>query len=79
MNKLTIFVQGKCSDLGYTAIYKDDDIVFEKDGYIPRSLGIGGGDYIELEIDVETGMVVNWGSERVKATIAKLIEDNDED
>ena len=32
----------------------------ESDGYVPSGFGIGGGDYIELEIDFETGQILNW-------------------
>ncbi len=28
--------------------------------YVPSDLGIGGGDYIDLEIDLDTGQIINW-------------------
>ena len=31
-----------------------------RQGYVPRNLGIGGGDYIRLTIDTETGKVEGW-------------------
>ena len=30
------------------------------DGYVPKNLGIGGGDEINLEIDIDTGKIVGW-------------------
>lgn len=32
----------------------------ERDGYVPKGLGIGSGDYISIEIDLETGQIVGW-------------------
>lgn len=52
-------ISGKCSDM-FSANYSDDDGCVEYDGYVPRNLGIGGGDYIELNIDMETGLILNW-------------------
>jgi hypothetical protein len=30
------------------------------DGYVPYGLGIGGSDYLELKVDIETGQILNW-------------------
>lgn len=30
------------------------------DGYVPYGLGIGGGDYIDLQIDMATGKLVGF-------------------
>ena len=34
--------------------------VYNYDGYVPSDLGIGGGDYIEMKIDLHSGMILNW-------------------
>lgn len=47
----------KCSDMFYSGDY---------DGYVPDNLGIGGGDYIDIEVDVETGRIIGWNTEAVK-------------
>lgn len=31
-----------------------------RDGYVPHGIGIGGGDYIRLTIDMQTGKIANW-------------------
>jgi len=41
----------------------------EHEGYIPDGLGIGGGDYVELSIDIETGKVVGWSDKHRQAVI----------
>jgi hypothetical protein len=50
----------KCSDLCYTEYKDKNGNVTETDGYVPRKIGIGGGDYVNLEIDMETGQIQNW-------------------
>ena len=32
----------------------------EIEGYVPKGIGIGGGDYVELTIDIETGVIQDW-------------------
>jgi hypothetical protein len=51
-SKRVLFVSGKCNDLCFVEY---DDV--EKDGYVPDHLGIGGGDYIEIEVCMECGQL----------------------
>ena len=48
----------KCSDRCHATLRVDGSVVAETDGYVPEMLG--GGDYVELDIDVETGKILNW-------------------
>jgi hypothetical protein len=45
-------VNAKCSDLCFVSINGH-----EKSDYVPDDLGIGGGDYIELELCLNCGKV----------------------
>lgn len=57
----TVFLNAKCSDC--CDIWLEDGeyrSVEEHQGYLPKIPGLGGGDYIELEIDNETGVIKNW-------------------
>lgn len=75
-----ITVSGKCSDMCYFAV-KDADgkVVYEQhDGYVPSGCGVGGGDYIEVQIDIETGQVVGWNTDRAKQGLAEYIEEQEE-
>jgi len=45
-------IMGKCSDM-FSADYKGVDY----EGYVPTDLGIGGSDYIEMDICLECGKV----------------------
>jgi hypothetical protein len=36
------------------------ELGLETNGYVPRGLGIGGGDYVSLMIDTETGRILDW-------------------
>lgn len=47
-------------------------------GYVPLGMCIGGGDDVELEIDIETGQILNWDASKVKARIAELLDDDDD-
>lgn len=50
-----IYITAKCSDLfGLEFEY----VLYT--GYVPRGIGIGGGDFIKLEIDNETGKIIGW-------------------
>lgn len=55
-----LFVTGKTSDLCCTRLEIDGKDVKETDGYVPEIMPENGGDYIELEIDIDTGMLLNW-------------------
>ena len=70
----TIHISAKCSDL-FSAFLRDGDkIVGEYDGYVPAWLPNQQtehyGDYVILEIDIETGKILNWK----KPTQAQLKE-----
>ena len=58
----TITVSAKCSDCCYTqALDADGKVLYSKDGYVPDFMpGKHYGDYVELEIDVNTGKILNW-------------------
>ena len=65
-------ISAKCSDLCYSR-YKDKNgkvIKSNNFAYVPNDINIGGGDYVELEIDMETGQILNWK----KVSEAKIIE-----
>lgn len=48
-------------------------------GYVPRGIGIGGGDVVNLLIDIETGQILNWDAELAKSGILKITEAYNED
>lgn len=52
---MIISICAKCSDLCH--IYFNNK---ERDGYVPRNLGIGGGDYIEFNLDTISGQIQGW-------------------
>ncbi len=37
------------------------------DGYVPRGIGIGGDNYFEIEIDIDTGTIKDWNKEKALA------------
>jgi len=70
----TIKISAKCSDMFSAMLYEDGKATGEMDGYVPRWLPNPSvdhyGDYVELEIDIDTGKIVNWK----KPTNAQLRE-----
>lgn len=53
----TISFSAKCSDM-FNATLREDDRHAQYNGYVPSFLG--GGDYVQLKIDLETGQILNW-------------------
>jgi hypothetical protein len=55
-------ISAKSSDLNSIS-FKDKNGKITEGGdysYVPNNIGIGGGDYVELDIDMETGQILNW-------------------
>ena len=57
-------ISAKCSDLCWTEYTDSKGNVTESNGYVPEQIGIGdgGGDYIDIDIDMKTGQILNWKS-----------------
>jgi hypothetical protein len=54
-------IVAKCNDSFFSELRNDEgEIISKKDGYVPRDMGIGGGDYVRLTIDLATGKIDNW-------------------
>ena len=64
-------ISAKCSDLCYTKYTDKNGKETESDGYVPTGIGIDEwGDYVVLDIDMETGQIQNWKPVRDKQVIA---------
>lgn len=55
MSNRVLRISAKCSDLCFASV---PHLGIDHDGYAPHIDGIGGGDYIDLEIDLDTGKVI---------------------
>lgn len=57
-----IYVTAKCSDACHILYMdKDGNELGANSDYVPNFMpGEHCGDYVELEIDVNTGMILNW-------------------
>lgn len=59
--KNTISINAKCSDLFSAHLLQDGKIVGEYEGYVPSFFpGEHYGDYIQFNIDADTGQIINW-------------------
>ena len=68
----SVFVNAKCSDLCFITFKdKNGNEIGERDGYVPDWMPEDHyGDYIEIEIEVETCRILNWK----KPTQSELVE-----
>jgi hypothetical protein len=69
-NVKIISISAKCSDLCFVSARDEKgEVIAERDGYVPNFMpDEHWGDYIILDIDRETGQILNWkvpSSERV--------------
>ena len=58
----SISINAKCSDMCFSEL-KDANgrTVADHDGYVPALMpGEHYGDYVQLDIDLETGKILNW-------------------
>lgn len=60
-SKLIISIQAHCSD-SFTLIGTlDGNQIHEYSGYVPGDIGcLGSGDDVCMDIDAETGQILNW-------------------
>ena len=52
-------VQAHCSDL-CNITFPDGT---EHEGYVPKDIGIGGGDDVYIKIDINSGRIIGWNDE----------------
>jgi len=57
-------VTAKCADLFNVSLEDNKGkIIGEYDGYVPKFMpGEHYGDYVELEINIDTGLITNWNT-----------------
>ena len=57
-----IYINAKCSDRCYAQLTDGEGkVVAQHDGYVPALMPDEHyGDYVSLEIDLETGTILNW-------------------
>lgn len=61
VNAKIIRVHVKTSDRLSARVYSDKgELLKDHDGYTPGFFPEGGGDYLVLNIDIDTGVIVNW-------------------
>ena len=72
-------VQGKCSDLSFTSV---PHLKYENDGYAPHIPGLGGGDYIEVQVCLNCGLLQGfkapYSDEDLKTTLEIEDEEHEE-
>ena len=70
--KIVMHMSAKCADL-FTASFTDaaGNSMGEYDGYVPDFMpGEHYGDYVQLDIDLSTGRILNWRAPQASAVRA---------
>lgn len=70
---MILTLSSKCSDLFWAELVDENgNVVAEHDGYVPVGIGLDkcefspgsdgktSYDYVELDIDIKTGQILNW-------------------
>ena len=72
-----ISISAKCSDVFDMSLHNDTGSQHgeDYDGYVPSGIGVGGGDYLELEIDIETGKIRGWKPLTVSQVLEAMGQD----
>lgn len=70
-------VGAKCSDMCHIELQDEKGFVNESDGYVPKDMGIGGGDYIKFSYCLNCGSMI--GDFPLEETDLEVTEDSDED
>lgn len=52
-------------------------IVEQEDGYVPSFFPGEYGDYVDLKIDVRTGMIINWDEHFSMSRLQKFIDERE--
>lgn len=76
-----IIISAKCSDCCFTDLIDETgNSIITRDGYVPSFMPDGGGDYVELDIDPDTGRILNWTAtkESIEEYINETAEENDD-
>ncbi|RLA60650.1 MAG: hypothetical protein DRQ89_12560 [Epsilonproteobacteria bacterium] len=72
-----IRLNAKCSDLCWVQLVDDEgNPIVEGDGYVPDFMpGEHSGDYVELDIDPDTGIILNWDKTYPQDMMIKDVEE----
>lgn len=79
---MKLSINAKCSDCFSASLYDNDgNFLGDYSDYVPRGLGIGGGDYVQMTINLDNGQIEHWNpvdDEEVKQTLRIYNEDERE-
>ena len=59
--KRILRICAKCSDMFNAILLEDGKPILKHDGYVPYFMpGEHYGDYVEMDINIDTGFIENW-------------------
>ena len=63
-----VSIQGKTSDMCFTVFEG-----CERDYYVPDIPGLGGGDYLELDICIDCGKLQGWNEADARQVLGEFL------
>ena len=57
---MVLKISAKCSDLFSADLVDGNKTIREYEGSVPEFFPDDGGDYVALDIDMDTGKILNW-------------------
>ena len=69
-------ISAKCDDCCIATLVDNGKVLKRKNGYVPALMPYEGGDYVDIDIDVTTGRILNW-KVPTKEQIQEFIEDSE--
>jgi hypothetical protein len=56
-------ISAKVSDCFSMSLYDNDTklyLISDYTGYVPKESGVGRGDYIDMRINIDNGLIIGW-------------------
>lgn len=73
----TVSLDAFSRDCNVITVSTEVGTCYEASGYALSGICLGpGGDYIRIEVDIETGQIIGWDPEKVKEQIQEYINDD---
>ena len=70
-------VNAKCSDMCHVSVVDEKGSTHQDDGYVPRDMGIGGGDYIKFTYCLDCGSL--FGDFPIEETELEMSDSEDDE
>ncbi len=72
----TIFISAKCASCFFMSVNDENNqYIASYDGNVPSFIPNAGGDYIQMEINIESGRILNWKNSKGDKKFNEILKD----